>query len=357
MDIYVLDRSFNRVMIIDAYESVLWVDRYNKPGEFELYLAADVNVLKYLKEGYYLVQKDSEHVCKIEGVKINTSVEEGNHYIITGRSLESILDRRIIWNQTVFNDVYLQTAIQRILNENIINPSIAARRIPNFIFEASTDTAITTLKLTAQYTGDNVLETLEKICDDKKIGFKVTLNDNNQFVFKLYAGKDRSYDQVTNNYVVFSPEFDNIINSNYYESDVSYKNVTLVAGEGEGSQRRTYTVGSTSGLDRRELYTDARDIQSQDENGNPIPASTYNQMLRQRGLEKLTQCKRDKDFDGQVEAFKMFVYKRDFFMGDIIQIKNEYGLEGPARIVEYVMSENVNNGLECYPTFEAIQEE
>ena len=357
MDIYVLDRSFNRVMIIDAYESVLWVDRYNKPGEFELYLAADVNALKYLKEGYYLVQKDSEHVCKIEGVKINTSVEEGNHYIITGRSLESILDRRIIWNQTVFNDVYLQTAIQRILNENVINPSIAARRIPNFVFEASTDTAITTLKLTAQYTGDNVLETLEKICDDKKIGFKVTLNDNNQFVFKLYAGKDRSYNQVTNNYVVFSPEFDNIINSNYYESDVSYKNVTLVAGEGEGSQRRTYTVGSTSGLDRRELYTDARDIQSQDENGNPIPASTYNQMLRQRGLEKLTQCKRDKDFDGQVEAFKMFVYKRDFFMGDIIQIKNEYGLEGPARIVEYVVSENVNNGLECYPTFEAIQEE
>ena len=53
----------------------------------------------------------------------------------------------------------------------------------------------------------------------------------------------------------------------------------------------------------------------------------------------------------------MFIYKRDFYMGDIIQIKNEYGLEGPARVVEYVMSENVQNGLEYYPTFEAIQEE
>ena len=357
MDVYVLDQNFTRVAVVDSYESILWIDRYNKPGEFELYLLAEPKILTYLKEGNYVVQKDSEHVCKIEGVEINTSVETGNHYIIKGRSIESILDRRIVWNQTTFNNVYLQTAIQRLLNENVINPSIAARKIPNFIFEASTDTAITTQKITAQYTGDNILDLLQEICDNRKIGFMVTLNDNHQFVFKLYSGKDRSYDQTNNNYVVFSPEFDNIVNSNYQESDVSYKNVTLVAGEGEGSARKTYVVGNTTGLERRELYTDARDIQSTDENQNPIPAATYNEMLRQRGLEKLAECKRDKNFDGQVETFKMFIYKRDFYMGDIIQIKNEYGLEGPARVVEYVMSENVQNGLEYYPTFEAIQEE
>lgn len=357
MDVYVLDQNFTRVAVVDSYESILWIDRYNKPGEFELYLLAEPKILTYLKEGNYIVQKDSEHVCKIEGIEINTSVESGNHYIIKGRSIESILDRRIVWNQTTFNDVYLQTAIQRLLNENVINPSIAARKIPNFIFEASTDTAITSQKITAQYTGDNILDLLQEICDNRKIGFMVTLNDNYQFVFKLYAGKDRSYDQTNNNYVVFSPEFDNIVNSNYQESDASYKNVTLVAGEGEGSARKTYVVGNTSGLERRELYTDARDIQSTDENQNPIPAATYNEMLRQRGLEKLAECKKDKNFDGQVETFKMFIYKRDFYMGDIIQIKNEYGLEGPARVVEYVMSENVQNGLEYYPTFEAIQEE
>lgn len=357
MDVYVLDQNFTRVAVVDSYESILWIDRFNKPGEFELYLLAEPKILTYLKEGNYIVQKDSEHVCKIEGIEINTSVESGNHYIIKGRSIESILDRRIVWNQTTFNDVYLQTAIQRLLNENVINPSIAARKIPNFIFEASTDTAITSQKITAQYTGDNILDLLQEICDNRKIGFMITLNDNYQFVFKLYAGKDRSYDQTNNNYVVFSPEFDNIVNSNYQESDASYKNVTLVAGEGEGSSRKTYVVGNTSGLERRELYTDARDIQSTDENQNPIPAATYNEMLRQRGLEKLAECKKDKNFDGQVETFKMFIYKRDFYMGDIIQIKNEYGLEGPARVVEYVMSENVQNGLEYYPTFEAIQEE
>lgn len=357
MDIYVLDKNFNKIRVIDGYTSVLWIDRFNKPGQVELYMHADPALVGDLKEGYYLMQKNSEHVCKIEGLKIETNIEEGNYYTVTGRSLESILDRRIVWQQTTFDNANLQNAIQRLLNENVINPSIAARKISNFIFEASTDTAITSLTLTAQYTGDNLLEVIQEICDDKKIGFKVTLNASNKFVFKLYSGKDRSYDQTTSPYVVFSPDFDNIINSNYYESDVSFKNVTLVAGEGEGNERKTQVVGNASGLNRRELYTDARDIQSKDENNNDIPIATYNQMLRQRGLEKLTEYKRDKDFDGQVETLKMFVYERDFYMGDIVQIKNEYGLEGPARVVEYVMSENVDNGLEYYPTFEAIQEE
>lgn len=357
MDIYVLDKNFKKLTVIDTYRSILWIDRYNKPGEIELYMNADVNVLKFLSQGNYLTHKDSEHLIIIEGIKIETSAEDGNHYTITGRSLESILDRRIIWNQTDFNNVNLQSAVQRLLNDSIINPAISERKIPNFIFKSSTDTSITSLKLTAQYTGDNILEVLEKICEDTKIGYKITLDTSNRFVFELYSGKDRSYDQTTNTYVVFSPDFDNIINSNYYESEVAYKNVTLVAGEGEGTARKTYIVGTTSGLERKEVYTDARDLQSTDENNNPIPLSTYNELLKQRGLEKLTECKKDKDFDGKVDSSQMYIFGRDFFMGDIVQFKNEYGLEGPARIIEYVMSENVENGLEYYPTFEAIQEE
>ena len=356
MDLYIFDRNFNKIAVIDFYKSILWVDRYDKPGEFELYMSADVDVLQNLKYGYYVMQKESEHMCIIENIKIETSIEDGNHYTITGRGLESILDRRIVWKQTIFNNVSLQNAIQSLLNENIISPSLTARKISNFVFKASTDTKITSLKLTAQYTGDNLLDVIEKICDDAKIGFKVTLNTSNQFVFELYSGVDRSYAQFSNDFVVFSPDFDNIINSNYYESETLYKNVTLVAGDGEGNNRKTYTVGNVSGLDRKELYTDARDISSKDEDNNDIPISTYNEMLKQRGQEKLTETTKIKQFDGKVDSSRMYVFGRDFYMGDVIQIKNEYKLEGPARVVEYVMSENIENGLEYYPTFEAIHE-
>lgn len=359
MELYVLDKSFNKLSIVDEYQSLLWIDRYYEPGQFELYLGADSKLLDYLVIGNYLVQRDSEHVMVIEGVRIETSVEEGNHFTITGRSIEAFIGRRIIWRQTDFNNVNLQTAIQRLLNENVINPSISARRIPNFIFQTSSDTRITSQRLTAQYTGDNLLEILTEICLDKKVGYKVVLDSSNRFVFSLYFGTDRSYDQTTETYVVFSPNFDNIINSNYYESDVNYKNVTLVAGAGEGLDRLTYTVGTTAGLERRELFTDARDISDKDEDNNDIPISVYNEKLKERGKEKLAieENKKEKTFDGKVDSSQTFVYGEDFYLGDVVQVKNEYGLQGSARVIEYIMSESVDNGLEYYPTFEAIQED
>ena len=185
-------------------------------------------------------------------------------------------------------------------------------------------------------------------CEVNHIGFKVTLNDDHQFVFKLYVGEDRSYDQIANPYVVFSPSFENIINSNYLDSTEVMKNITLVAGEDQGSARRTLIVGAGTGLTRRELFTDARDIQSE-------KVTNYNEALRQRGLEQLAENARTVSFEGQVEATKMFVYGEDFGMGDIIQIANEYGIEGAARVMEFIHSEDAN-GVQLYPTFEAIQD-
>ena len=56
-----------------------------------------------------------------------------------------------------------------------------------------------------------------------------------------------------------------------------------------------------------------------------------------------------------VESTILFVYQRDFFMGDLIQIENEYGIGGTARIIEFIVSIDVN-GIETYPTFESVDE-
>ena len=357
MEIYALDKEFNKLNIIDEYQSVLWIDRYNKPGEFELYLGADTELLQYLQIGNYLTHRASTHLMVIESIRTETNVEEGDHFTIKGRSIEAFLGRRIVWKQTDFNDVYLQTAVQRLLNENVISPSVVGRQIPGVTFQASTDEKITSLKLTAQYTGDNLLDVITAICESNKIGFKMIPDANYNFVFSLYSGTDRSYDQTSNLFVVFSSKFDNIINTNYYESDEHYCNVTLVSGEGEGEDRVTQVVGTTTGLERREYWTDARDLSRKDEDNQEIPIEEYNEMLKQRGKEKLEERKKDKTFDGKVDPTQTFTYGEDFFIGDIIQIRNEFGIEGSARIVEYVMSESVDGGLEYYPTFEAIQED
>jgi len=350
MEMYVLNQRFEKIALIDAYESLLWTDRYNKPGEFEIYTPVADFALQYPVADNYLQIKESEHTMIIEDTTIESNVETGNHIKITGRSLESILDRRIVWTQTDISG-NLQNGIKRLLMENIINPSDPSRRIPNFIFEDSTDEEITKLTMENQYTGDNLLDIIETLCETNEIGYKILLSDEGNFVFSLYKGIDRSYRQEVLPFVVFKPSFENIINSNYAELNSEAKTITLVAGEGEGTSRVTRVVGTGSGLLRKELYTDARDIQSED-----MSTADYYAKLDQRGTEKLKENKIKKTFDGECETTRMYVYKRDFDMGDCVQVANEYGMESPTRVVEYIWSSSAK-GTTSYPTFEALDYE
>lgn len=355
MDLFVLNRDLDVISIVDSYKSLIWIDRYQEYGDFELYLAADPSILNSLKMDNYLWIQTSKHSMIIEGIQIESSAEDGDHVIITGRSLESILDRRVVWGLKNING-NLQEGIQTILNENVISPSKPERKIDNFIFETSDDPAITELTIDAQYTGDNIYELLNRICVERGIGFQVTLNDNKQFVFKLYAGIDRSYDQFDNPYVIFSPDFDNIIDSNYSENKSGLKNVTLVGGEGEGTERRYTAVGNTSGLDRREIFTDARDVSSDDDEGNKITDDEYIALLRQRGKETLSENKHTASFEGQAETTIMFKYGEDFFQGDIVQVADAYGHETKARVLEVITSED-EEGFSVYPTFTMVEDE
>lgn len=355
MDLLVLNKSLDVIAIVDVYESVIWTERYYEYGDFELYTAMTQDLLNYIKTDNYIQRVGSDRVMIIEEIRIDTDSETGNHITITGRSLESILDRRVIWSQTTISG-NLQNGIKKIINENIISPSKEERKISNFIFKDSTDSQITGLTVEAQYTGDNLYDVISKVCEEKSIGFKVSLNENKQFVFELYAGADRSYEQTNYPYVVFSPNFDNIINSNYLESKENLKNVALVGGEGEGTARKYLAIGNTSGLDRRELFVDARDISSEGEDGENLTTEQYNELLKQRGNEYLADYTDLVSFEGAVETNIMYKYGVDFFDGDIVQIANEYGHEAKVRILEVVISEN-EEGNSVYPTFKTITEE
>lgn len=350
MDLYVLNAEFEKVACIDTYESTIWTDRYNKPGDFEIYTPVNEAMLKYPIAGNYIQIKESEHTMIVEDISIESNVEDGNHIKVVGRSLESILDRRVIWTQTNITG-NLQTGIKKLLDENIGELASADRKVSNFIFQASNDEAITSLTMDNQYTGDNLLDVIQELCEVNEIGFKIILNDDNQFVFSLYKGVDRSYRQEKNPYVVFKPSFENIVNSNYSAKSSTEKNVTLVAGDGEGANRTTRVVGTATGLNRKELFTDARDISR-----DGMTVAQYYAKLDQRGAENLKENKLEKSFEGECETTRMFVYQDDFFMGDCVQVANSYGMESPTRVIEYIWSSDAG-GTNSYPTFEALDYE
>ena len=183
-------------------------------GVITYYGDAEIGVTIYIHaigpaSNINIYNTETREVMKIDTVKLQKLTGKGivaSDDIVTGRSLESILERRIIWGQRVFNG-NLQNGIQTMLNECIISPSIANRKISNFVFVPSTDPKITRLKIDNQYTGDCLYDVIKGLCEENNIGFKIVLTDENKFAFSLYAGVDRSYEQTENPYVVFSPNF------------------------------------------------------------------------------------------------------------------------------------------------------
>lgn len=336
MDIYVLNKALTPIAIVDSYESLIWTTRYYSPGDFELYLPANDNILSVLQIGNYLQRYDNDRIMIIEKIEIKTDVENGNYLIVTGRSAESILARRIVWMQTNLNGKAEQ-GIRRLINENIISPNIAARKISNFKL-GDLQNYSETIRL--QSTGDSLEKVINEICTANKWGWKITLDKDKNFVFNVYKG--------VNNGVTFSPEFDNLINSNYQYDNSESANVALVAGEGEGTARRTQVVGSNEGIDRREIYVDARDVSS---NTDEISESQYNELLTQRGIEKLNEAASKESFESEVEYDMTYHYKTDYNIGDIITVENEYGITAKSRILEIIESDDTS-GYKVIPTFE-----
>ena len=234
MDVVILNTSLETVKVIDTFESFIWTERFSEYGDFELYLPMEPDVFDYIKQGYYVTIKDSDRVMIIETISVESNSEDGTRLEVSGRSLESILERRIIWKQTALSGNF-QNGVKKLLDENLISPTDVQRKVEQFYFSSSTDAAITNLTISAQFTGDNLYDAIKKLCDFRNIGFKVTLgtvHGNDRFVFELYTGVDRSYEQLTNPYVIFAPSYENLLNSDYLESDKNLKTVTLVAGEG-----------------------------------------------------------------------------------------------------------------------------
>lgn len=352
MELLIMDENFAGVSTLDIFESLIWTDRYYACGDFEIYMPCSEKMLSTLKQDMYLYLRESEHIMIIEDIQIDTDVEDGAHLTVTGRSLESILDRRVIWNLTTLSGG-LQAGIKQLLNENAISPSDPARQIPNLVFADSTDPKITNLSLNAQYYGENLYDVICEVCESNEIGFKITLNDSNQMVFSLYAGTDRSYEQTENPYVIFSPGFDNLLNSNYISSKKTLKTVTMITGEGEGSDKKKAVAecsnGAGSGLNRREMHTDASGI-SQTDGENTISDEAYTALLQRQGIDELAQNTRTESFEGEVSSGRTYTYGTDYFMGDIVQNVNEFNIEATSRVTEYIMSQD-ESGIERYPTF------
>lgn len=355
MDIDVLNERFDREAVVDTYTSFIWSDRYNLCGDFELWLPAAKGTADLFKKDRYLEIPSSDRTMIIEETQVKTNYFDGNWFIVSGRSLESILARRIIAQKTVLTG-NLQNGIEKLLNENVISPSDPKRTIPNLTFKPSTNAVITGLTVEASYFGENLYDVISTLCTENDIGFKLLRIGTNQFEFSLYSGTDYSYAQDKRPWVVFSPDYDNLVGSDYRSSNTGLRTSILASYE-RSTDEALYTnlvEGEETGLARREGYLAAQ-IESYEHEDPENPDTTaeyqyYTEQLKAAAKEALGEARMTTAFSGEINGDVQFIYGRDFILGDLVQVINEYGMEHVARVGE-VMYSSSEKGERAIPTF------
>ena len=413
MQVYILDENYNPVGVIDEAESVLWHKKYNDKGESEIYIPCNAEYLELLKRGNYLFRYDDDMVCKIEKRGIETDVENGDFLIIPAADICKILSGRIVRWQIVYSGT-VAGFIQKVLTDNVINPAQANRRIPaqgqthiagfDFVLDTSNGATFEEKIEVSTFTED-LLQLIITTCKTYNYGFRLTFDINTRrLVFRLYKGKNKA-SQTGDEYVEFSPQFSNILSSNYVEDGSSYKNVAYVSYK--AADESVHLLSVYRGMDdgqpeptgeaRREIYVDgtgtSRDISYEElaqmfpsvskttgtdaegqavatyYDGEQIVATsegtgddekitvsdyTYLLLIRALGDNALAEHTDTTEFSGNVDTIDTYEYKTDYNIGDIVKVINEHGISAEARITEIMESDDNEDGYVVEPIFEYI---
>ena len=403
MQLYILNPEYEVVGYIDETESTLWLKKYNDVGQCEIYTPCNNEMLEMLQRGNYVFRYDDDMFCKIETLEITTDAEQGNYIIATANDVSNILAGRYPLKRFTHKGT-VATYIYRLIDENIINPTDARRKIANFVFDTSNFDELTdTIETTT--TEDDLLQIIMTTCKAHGYGFRLSCDiAAGQLIFRLKKGKNKA---TTNSgeYVEFSPNFSNILSSNYKEDESNYKSVAVILytndngqnvftisydGEEEpqGEARRELFINAT-GISREvtatellNLYPDATtpstatdmhttyyimvdgrkidvaNVELADTGGATLDMKitltdyAFVPLLQEDGKKALAERKRTQKFNGNIDIIDTYEYKTDYDIGDIVKIINDYGIEADARIVEVMESEDNDNGYTIEPKYE-----
>lgn len=362
MDVTIRDNNFNIVGVVDDYESIIWTDRYNTPGDFQLYGTLDSTIAEYCKVGYFANIPNSDRTMIIETIAAESNPRQSNKITVTGRSVESILDRRIIWGTEVFlgENNLVQNAIKDIINNHVIKPKVEQRAIPNFSFADNPDPSLLDMTFAPiQYDGDNVLDVVTNLCQTYNLGFKV-INSGSSFTMSIFNGVNRAADQTDYPVITFSEEYDNVTESRFDMDKTPYKNVALVDGEEDQETHVKFrTVAGDEmayGLDRYEMKVDSG-ITSTYQDGDQtktIPSTKYAQMVRAKGTEELDKLQDIYKLDGKVDPDSI-KYGVDYYVGDTMQFVGLFGINTKVRITEFIRCLD-GSGYQEYPSYVIVND-
>lgn len=357
--------------IIDGAKSVIWHSVYYGVGDFEIYAIASEKNIELLQKDYYITRPNNDEIGIIESVTSSYSTEDGKMIVASGRFAKSILDRRQIYNlsgktntATILSGK-VESAVRSLVVNNIISCSFDTNRnvsylklgalanIPAIIVDENGNAT------QKQVSYENLFDYTEEVLKEYKLGARITLDDsNNNFLYTVYQGADRSADNTDGNEpIVFSQEYDNLSESNYSYNNKLKKTAALIGGEGEGLDRfYSLVAGTETGLERRETWIDASSINKTYKDDEDVEHTytdpEYKAMLDAEGKQQLATKIAEESYEGSINVDGgIWKLNEDYYLGDIVTFQdNKLDKYASVRITELTEVQD-ENGYAVTPVF------
>lgn len=365
MELMTLNATMQASKLIENYDSLIWAERFNTVGDFQLTVGKDIDkFMTLLPEGTMLTLRESNVAMQVETHQIERKKNTPAKLTITGRSWESILDRRVAVpgiaaltaNQawSVNARTPLDLAYWAIYNICVVGGLTTADifETAKVQFPAPADYGTSTGPIkNMEIPRGNLLSVVLQFLQTETPADLTTVPPTPAFVphgiravrpnsagtavaIQIYIGTDRSAT------VYFDATRDLLDDGTYLFSKVNSATTAYGIGNNIATIMQKANVG---GLARRVILVDAAD-------------SNINNMdrLKAQMQQSLSEAHETAVFDGSINNdLSPYVYGIDYNLGDIVKVVGDYGLEEKARVTEYIRSVD-KTGSKAYPTLTAI---
>lgn len=343
LPIRIMTRDFNLLGETSRYESLQITRSWHGLGVLEMRINRYKQHADKLQRGNIVFPHNhlnKAYIIRHREIELDENGKITENWIIRALPLKSWLSQRLTIppSHTAHDNKSgdAESVMHHYVNNHVINPADSNRVMQDIILFNNLNRG-ENIQWQSRY--KNLAEELGNIGLQSGLGWNVELDyETKQFVFKVLEGRDLSANQSELPPVIFSPEFNTLGQLSYVESELDYKNFAVVAGQGEGVERRIIEVGEQStGFDRYELFVDARDVEEEtdDDPPQPIPVAQIEERLRNRGNQKLAEHEQEIYMEGQALSKSRLVYEKDYNLGDVVTLQHKgWGVTMDARITE-----------------------
>lgn len=362
--IEILDGFLKKIDILRRYTIAQYIEEFRDIGNFTISVPI-IDENKYLldssKQYYVLFEtkrngEDKQLLGIVDKITKNADSDYENEYTLTGRMAQFMFQERVV--KGTFKDqtfsawwVYSLLYLQYESVNGIFNHHLPIHTQLTDFEKMQEKCAEVSKEVTGGYAWDAIQPVLEQdnlgiivepIVQTETIVNKHPTNIESFFVY-VDAGVDRRKGNADGNVaVIFSQGLSNIARTTYERNTENQKNFCYIAGEGEAEERKWYEIDinqdekveQNKWLGHRELWVDARDIQSEQDD-KVLTDAEYEKLIKQRANEKAAEVTEQKSYEATLtEQNRQYVFGVDYNIGDwVTVIDEELGLVVDAQIV------------------------